>query len=582
VGRYVVMSNLIPVVNLPPLTHSSLQTFELCPRQFDAKYRTKTVKFQQSYEGEFGDKAHQDLENYIKASGQYQYTDETHRDTGQNLRDYQWVGEMLLHRAQSRGGYVLAERKFAIGYDRDTSDYWDKTTWLRGKIDITIIYPERREAEVFDLKGLPLDTKLPTPTGWTTMGEVAAGDTLYDRSGAPCTVIAKSTVKNLRCYEIKFDDNTSVVCDEEHLWVLEDGTVLPVTQLQRSMRIPLTAPLLCHDTELPIDPYVLGFWLADGKHTSGEVAKPDDGVWDEVQRRGYEISHDYNEDNAAGKCRVHTVYGLRKQLRKAGLLGNKHIPAQYLRADTEDRIALLQGLVDGDGSVNRKRRQVVFAICDGQLAESVRELVLSLGVRATLRTSKGHGFGKDVLVYSITFTPTWFNPFVLPRKRALAAAIMEPIVDTLGRTWGPRTYRRIASVTEVPSVPTQCIAVDSPDHTFLCTDHFIPTHNTAKKKHDPLQVDLYSVSAMLDYSNVDRVRAGYIWAKLPPAKAIDKPLTYTRDDIQPILNTFAAKTADVQHAWETGNFPPRPNNLCPWCDVGPACEFWKPKPEKRR
>lgn len=575
------MTQIIPTVTIPPQTHSSLQVFDLCPRQYDAKYRSKTVKFVQSYEGEWGDKAHQDLENYIKASGKYQYTDMVHKDTGQNLKDYQWIGQMLLHRAQSRGGYVLAERKFAIGYDRDTNDYWDKTTWLRGKIDVTIIYPERREAEVMDLKGLPLDTKLPTPTGWTTMGEVSVGDTLYSRSGAPCTVTAKSAVKNLQCYEIHFDDNSRVVCDEEHLWVLDSGDVLPVTALQKAMRVPLNAAIQCQESELPIDPYVLGLWLADGKHTSGEITKPDDDVWREVQRRGYEISHDYSAKAKDNKCRVHTVYGLRKQLRTAGLLGNKHVPAQYLRACEEDRMALVRGMLDGDGSVNRVRRQVVFAVCDGGLARSLQELVLSLGVRATLRTSKGHGFGKDVTVYNVSFTPTWFNPFVMQRKRAAADEIRKPKVDSLGRTWGPRTYRRVVSISPVDSVPTQCIAVDSTDHTFLCTEHFIPTHNTGKKKNDSLQIDLYSVSAMLDYTNVDTVKAGYIWAKLPPEKAVDKPLVYTRDSIQPILNTFAAKTAEVQHAWATGNFPPRPNNLCPWCDVT-TCEFWRPKPEKRK
>ena len=562
------MTQLIPTVTLPPQTHSSLAVFDLCPRQYDAKYRTKSVKFVQSYEGEWGDLAHKSLEAQLKAGGNYQFPSQVHRDSGQNIRDYQWVGQVLLQRAKDRGGYVLPERKFAVGYDRETSDYWDKSSWLRGMIDVTIIYPARREAEVYDLKGLPLDTKLPTPAGWATMGDIVVGDTLYARSGAPCVVTAKSTVKNLRCYEIHFDDNTRVVCDEEHLWVLTSGDVLPVTALERSMRVPLAEPIVCETSDLPIDPYVLGLWLADGKHTSGEISKPDDGVWIEVQRRGYKISHDYSARAEDDKCRVHTVYGLRKQLRLAGLLGNKHIPAQYLRTGVDARVALLQGILDGDGCVNTHRRQVVFAVCDGAMAYAVRELALSLGLRATLRTAKGHGFGKDVLVYNLSFTPTWFNPFKLGRKRTKAAEIMKPKTDRFGRVWGPRSYRRITSVAEVPSVPTQCIAVDSPDRTFLCTEHFLPTHNTGKKKDDSLQVDLYSVSAMLDYGNVDTVKAGYIWSKLPPNKAIDKPKSYTRDDIQPILNTFAAKTADVRHAWETGVFPPRPNGLCKkWCDV---------------
>lgn len=574
------MENLIHVVNIPPQTHSSLQLFDLCPRQYDAKYRSKTVKFEQNYEGQWGDAAHMHLENYIKASGKYQYPDEQHRDSGQNMRDYQWVGESLLTRAQARGGYVLAERKFGIGYDRDTADYWDKSGWLRGKIDITIIYPSLREAEVFDLKGLPLDTKLPTPSGWTTMQDVQVGDKLFSRDGKQCTVRAKSEIKNLPCFRIDFDDATSVTCDTEHLWTLDNGSVVNVLDLRTSDRIPLASSIQCEEAQLPIDPYVLGLWLADGKHTSGEITKPDADIWEEVQRRGYTVSHDYSAKASDGKCRVHTVYGLRKQLRESGLLGNKHIPTAYLRAGYDARLDLLRGLMDGDGSANAPRRQAVYVSCNEALAAQVHELALSLGQRAVLRTVRQEGFGKVVYAKWVVFSPIGVNPFLLPRKAEKIAHVLLPNIDRMGREWGPRKYRRVVAVVPVDSVPTQCISVDSADNTYLCTEHFIPTHNTGKKKDDPLQVDLYSVSAMLDYSNVDRVRAGYIWAKLPPAKAIDKPLTYTRDDIPRILNTFDIKTQNVKQAWATGVFPPKPNPLCGWCDVT-TCEFYKPSPKRK-
>lgn len=567
------MTTLIPAVNIPPQSHSSLQTFELCPRQYEAKYVLRNVKFQPSYESEWGDRAHQYLENYLKASGKYEIPSEVHKDTKQNMRDYQWIGDALLTRAQSRGGYVLAERNFALDHDKDTADYWDKSCWLRGKIDVTIIYPQQGEAEVYDFKGLPLDTKLPTPTGWTTMGEVAVGDTLFGADGHPCKVLAKSKVKNLPCYKVEFDDKTSVVCDEEHLWALEDGSVVNVKELQRSHRIPLAAPVLCDNTELPIDPYVLGLWLADGKHTSGEITKPDAGVWDEIQRRGYDISHDYSTKAGDSKCRVHTVYGLRKQLRAAGLLGDKHIPAVYLRAHREDRIDLLRGLMDGDGTANHTRRQVVYVSCDDRLARQVHELALSLGVRATIRDVQQSGFGKTVVAKWVVFSPIGFNPFLLQRKADKAEAMLSSQVDSMGREWGPRKYRRVVSVEQTQSVPTQCISVDSSDNTYLCTEHFIPTHNTGKKKDDPDQCILYSASAMVDYSNVHKVRAGYIWLKLTPDKAVDKPITYTRADLPNMFRVFDDKYAALRSAYESGVFPPKPNGLCgKWCDVM-TCEF---------
>ena len=59
---------------------------------------------------------------------------------------------MMLERAARRGGYVLAERSIAVDHNKDTTDYWDKQAWIRGKVDVTILYPTLGEAEVFDYK----------------------------------------------------------------------------------------------------------------------------------------------------------------------------------------------------------------------------------------------------------------------------------------------------------------------------------------------------------------------------------------------------------------------------------------------
>lgn len=146
------MTELIPVVNIPPQSHSSLEVFMTCPKQYYHKYVARDVKFQPSYASEWGDNAHKHLELYIKAGGNYTIPDERHKDTGQSMRDYQWVADALLNRAAQRGGYVLAERQFAVDRNHDTAGYWDKDAWLRGKIDVTIIYNGLGEAEVYDYK----------------------------------------------------------------------------------------------------------------------------------------------------------------------------------------------------------------------------------------------------------------------------------------------------------------------------------------------------------------------------------------------------------------------------------------------
>ncbi len=68
-------------------------------------------------------------------------------------------------------------------------------------------------------KALALDTPLPTPTGWTTMGEVAVGDQLIDADGWPTTVVAATDVMVGRpCYEVEFSDGTVIVADADHQW----------------------------------------------------------------------------------------------------------------------------------------------------------------------------------------------------------------------------------------------------------------------------------------------------------------------------------------------------------------------------
>src|SRR6185437_2183460 len=68
-------------------------------------------------------------------------------------------------------------------------------------------------------KALALGTLLPTPAGWTTMGEVRVGDQLLGADGKPTQVVAATEVMHGRpCYEVEFDDGTVIVADAEHQW----------------------------------------------------------------------------------------------------------------------------------------------------------------------------------------------------------------------------------------------------------------------------------------------------------------------------------------------------------------------------
>jgi replicative DNA helicase len=448
----------------------------------------------------------------------------------------------------------------ALNSECSPVEFLAKDVWVRGIVDLLVLDGDK--ARIVDYKGLALDTKLPTPTGFTTMGDVKVGDVLFAENGEQCTVTGKSEVKNLRCYKITFDDTSSVVCDEEHLWKLTNGKVIGVHELmgkrnakQRvwTPKISVAAPLATEDATLPIDPYVLGIWLADGKHTSGEVTKPDAFIWEEIQRRGFYVNMETGGRNRA--CPQRTIHGLAAKLREVGLLGNKHIPSVYLRAGYQQRLDLLRGLMDGDGSANPTRKQAVYSTVNLSLANQIAELLCSLGQRPLVNTVLVNGFGKDVIAHPISFRPIGINPFLLPRK-----------ADRIDPAWGSGAsgYRIAVSVEEIESVPTQCITVDSPDHTFLCTERMIPTHNSGGAKYpDKDQLELMSLMVFAHFPEVQEVKAALLFLN---HNVLVKAL-YKRENKDKLWRKWEEGSAALDAAFDTNVWSPNPSPLCRWCVV---------------
>lgn len=350
---------------------------------------------------------------------------------------------------------------------------------------------------------LELGTKLPTPSGWTTMGEVQEGDELLDDQGQICSVLGVSPVNTGReCYRVTFDDGNSIVTDAGHLWQVEERLpelrtkvgftyntkVIKTTELRSEVHaIYNTKPLDLPEVALSIHPYVLGAWLGDGDSGSGRITsgrndyKDMVGVLDDlgVDVGGVMIDHGNNGTAAI------RITGLTTGLRSLGVWKNKHIPIAFLRASHEQRLLLLQGLMDTDGSIHRGNFVCTFCNTNEQLIAGVKELLHSLGIRFSVTERAGRSVefssrdrqytttGKSG--YQINFTvPTGQQIFRLPRK-----LIVQQEKDC-GLEHPRRTARRkVKSVIRVDSVPTKCVAVDSPSHLFLAGEGMIPTHNTA-------------------------------------------------------------------------------------------------------
>lgn len=356
-------------------------------------------------------------------------------------------------------------------------------------------------------KMLALDTPIPTPSGWTTMGDIHVGDIVFDEDGNQCNVTNVFNVETPeRAYLLHFSDHTSIMAGGEHEWVTwthpdrkaysrcitTDNTVLPKSwptwrslrghgprsrttdeiattlnhgdgQRWRNHSIPVAEPLQINQTNLPLDPYTLGAWLGDGNSNNGQLTGIDPGVWERIEDAGFTISH-----HADGYHR--NIQGLLPILRSMELIYNKHIPDQYMRSSVDQRTALLQGLMDTDGTIS-DRGSASFASSKIDLANQVLELVRSLGEKPVLRvadaTCNGINYGPS---WNVAWHPTSVSPVWLQRKRdrlrPLGAAAMR------------RLHRYITDAELVDPIPMRCITVDSPNHMYLAGEGMIPTHNS--------------------------------------------------------------------------------------------------------
>jgi len=344
-------------------------------------------------------------------------------------------------------------------------------------------------------KALALDTPIPTPSGWTTMGELRVGDQVFADDGKPCRVTWVSPIHRDRpVYAVRTDCGDNIIADRDHEWLVRlcgkprnggkslDPTRKPkrwepfkIKETHELARPRGKRPMIRRagvlelpHADLPLDPYVLGVWLGDGTADSGSVtAGIEDGKWmrAEIERLGYRTTD----------CSVPTrfgVSGIRRHLAALGVLhdpahgvtGYKHIPAQYLRASAEQRLALLQGLIDTEGTVCKRRGMATFSNTNLALALGVRELVRSLGVKAGWNEGLAKLNGKDCgPVYRVTFYHA--QAARMPRKAALCRA-------------ATRTTNTYIDVTPAGTADTVCIEVDSPTHLFLCGRSMTPTHNS--------------------------------------------------------------------------------------------------------
>jgi hypothetical protein len=221
--------------------------------------------------------------------------------------------------------------------------------------------------------------------------------------------------------------------------------------------------------DLPVDPYLLGVWLGDGDSAQGSFTKADADrpVVDRVAQGGVALRR-----RPTGRSVHWKVEGLTRELKLAGLLRNKHIPPAYLRAPFEQRLELLRGLMDTDGTATHREAnsRCEFTTTTRRLAEDAYELMVGLGLvvyrQEGVAKLNGRAIGPK---WRLGFTP-WFQPFHLARKAGR--------VPFDGPRKGLRKLRFVAGVEPAGWAFVRCITVSSPSSLYLAGRGMIPTHNS--------------------------------------------------------------------------------------------------------
>ena len=386
------------------------------------------------------------------------------------------------------------------------------------------IYVPRKNGKMLDL-----DTVLPTPRGWTTMREVKTGDTLFDERGATCRVVATSEIdESPDSYSVKFSNGEEVKACADHQWlttvrVRNPGCwgglnkKAPLTQVRTTLdifktqhygrkrlhnhRMPMPAELYLPKRNLLVDPYLLGCWLGDGTSIAARFTC---GVPDvphfqkEFWRSGCGIKPYRQQGDRAPQFGIKTLQpglfgpvavsksderNLCRKLRRLGVLSNKHIPCVYLRSSAAQRLALLQGLMDTDGSADIGGRKLRLATVIPALRDGFGELLASLGVKYTCREEPSLYRGRETntaYLFQFFVSPDVLPVFRMPRK---LSRVRQPT-----RSAQPSRSVMIKSVTKCDPVPMKCISVDSPSGLYRFGRTMLPTHNTTIAAGIPLYV----------------------------------------------------------------------------------------------
>lgn len=349
-------------------------------------------------------------------------------------------------------------------------------------------------------KASDLRHKILTTDGWKTIGTLCEGDYVFHPSGKPTRVTQLHPVGQWDTWEVEISDGTVLTTSGEHLFAVEEFVgsrkrklrTLDVRTMNREglvfdrpltkgatkatkggvgkFALPEAEPLEFPERDLPVDPWVLGYWLGDGSTGNGHITCDVDDlphIRSRMRAAGYEIGA-VRAKVDGGRGRSVGILKLAADLRRVGVLNDKHIPEAYLYASIEQRRALIQGLMDSDGYV-QKNGSAEYCQVRKQIADGMAFLLRSMGVKVNVRESEAKLYGRVTGPrYRLTFKPYKHQNLVtLPRR---AERVQERRRKPIPRV--------IKDVRRVAPVDARCITVAAEDGLYLMGETMVVTHNS--------------------------------------------------------------------------------------------------------
>jgi len=301
-------------------------------------------------------------------------------------------------------------------------------------------------------KALRDDQVLYYEDGERPIGEAKTGDIIYDSEGKLTNIIGVYPQGKVELYEVEFGDGRKSICCDEHLWSVFDyqaqkWKTLPLKEIvnggysfERNRKwkgedrvstiynywIPITKPVEYSEKLLLLDPYYLGLWLGDGCMNNNHITTIDEPIKKWIKKFAKKEGLIYKEATKQGTEAI-TVKLVNKKgkknnvlekLRSLDLIRNKHIPEEYFYSSIEQRMELLRGMLDTDGTIGSGGGGISFTSADRKLAEDFRRLCFSLGINNRIDDYKGNYIKKDgsLNTYTKVTIFTDLNVFKLNRK----------------------------------------------------------------------------------------------------------------------------------------------------------------------